>query len=147
MKPSAVTEPSALRNWDDIEAASNFLEVVAETSYPIDIRQFQDSRLVPALFDPLEDWMASQESGWLWMRGPPGHDELSEVSTTAFYAVLVNEQLEIPLPSYLSKAEYGVAESLDLNPEEQSMDQTKSTQILTSVQRDFNSWMEARRVY
>ncbi|KAJ4293630.1 hypothetical protein N0V90_008914 [Kalmusia sp. IMI 367209] len=128
LKKGAIPPPANLgsrrvRNWNDIEAASHFLEVVADTGYPIDIRQLQDFRIAPHVFQPLEDWMATQESGWLWMRGPLGHSKLSEVSTASYYTVIVSERLKIPLLSYRFKAdEYGLAESVDSNTEKRSVE-------------------------
>jgi hypothetical protein len=84
------TEASRPHSWDDIEAGSHFLEVVADTGYPVDIRELHDFRIAPDVFHPLEDWIMTQDSGWLWMRGPTGQSELSDVYTVAYYTVMVS---------------------------------------------------------
>jgi hypothetical protein len=142
------TNPEATgpHSWDDIEAASHFLEAVADTGYPIDIRGLEDFNIAPNVFHPLEDWIMTQESGWLWMRGPLGNNELSEVSTAAYYTVMVSERLKIPLLSYRFRVdEFGVAESDDPNAEERSMEMDRFVLMTYSMIRQM-VWLLPEKV-
>jgi hypothetical protein len=85
------TEARIPHSWDNIEAGFQFLEVVADTGYSIDIRELHDFSIAPYVFHPQEDWVMTQNSGWIWMRGPLGHSELSEVSTAAYYMAMGSE--------------------------------------------------------
>ncbi|KAF2276671.1 uncharacterized protein EI97DRAFT_432916 [Westerdykella ornata] len=144
--PPANSGTRRLRNWDDIEAASHFLETVADTGYPIDLRELQDFKIAPRAFHPLEHWMTTQESEWLWMRGTLTHSELSEVSTAAYYTVIVSERLKLPLVSYRFRAdEYGLAESVDSALEGRSVEMDRFVLMAYSIIRQL-VWLLPKEV-
>lgn len=110
--PPSQTGDKGTRAWVDVEAASHFLEVVADNGYPIDEKDLKDIYISATVFAPLQEWMSAEAGGWLWLQGPPSSGTISNVSIAAAYAVTLAEQLNIPTVAYRFRADdFGLAEN------------------------------------
>ncbi|KAF2115463.1 hypothetical protein BDV96DRAFT_646460 [Lophiotrema nucula] len=113
--PEADSKTTEVQKRKDVEAASHFLEAVADNGYPLDLGQVGDTQVKDQVLDRVGEWMNREGSQWLWMSGPiVTPSRLSEVSTAAYCAYLVSKRLNLPILSYrFRKDDFGIGGSTD----------------------------------